>query len=139
MRVKDIMHNIMGLPHDLTVAEIASEMSKKPTGSALLEENGKPIGIVTERDILRKVVAQKKNPNQIRGYEIASYPLITVDGDVTIEEASTVMHKNNIRRIIITDNGKVVGKLTAGAILKNMKYMQVNKLLDHERDYFEKS
>jgi signal-transduction protein with cAMP-binding, CBS, and nucleotidyltransferase domain len=135
MRVKDIMHSIMRVPHDLTVAEIAIAMSKKPTGSVLLEEGGKPMGIITERDILRKVVAQKKNPNQVKGYEIASYPLITIDAEMPVEEAGVKMYQHNIRRILISENGNIVGKLTAGAILKNMKYVRMNKMLSQERAY----
>ncbi|PIN86737.1 hypothetical protein COV19_03305 [Candidatus Woesearchaeota archaeon CG10_big_fil_rev_8_21_14_0_10_44_13] len=135
MKVKEIMHNILRVPHDMTVAEIALAMSKKPTGSILLEDKGSAIGIITERDILRKVVAERKNPNDIKGHEIASYPLITIDADSSIEEAGAKMSQHNIRRILITQGGKVVGKLTAGAVLKNMKYIKVNSLLDYERGY----
>ncbi|MFO8016450.1 MAG: CBS domain-containing protein [Candidatus Woesearchaeota archaeon] len=128
MNVKEIMHSIMRLPHDSTVAEIASAMDNKLTGSVLLEEAGEVVGIVTERDILRKVVAKKKNPSEIKGHEIASSPLITVDAGSPLDEASSRMHQNNIRRILITENEKVVGKLTANAILKNARYLTAKSM-----------
>lgn len=131
MKVKDIMHSIIRLPCDMTVAEIAHEMDRKPTGSILLEEGDRIVGIITERDILRKVVAKKKNPTQVKGYEIASYPLITIDAEGSIDEASRMMSEKNIRRILITEDGRIVGKLTANAILKNMKYIQASRMIEN--------
>lgn len=133
MKVRDIMHSIMRLPHDMSVAEIAFAMGQNPTGSVLLENNGKEVGIITERDILRKVVAKKRNPSDVRGHEIATSPLITIDANGSLEEASNIMQQNNIRRILITENGKVVGKLTANAVLKNMRYISASKIVEYWR------
>lgn len=133
MKVKDIMHNILRLPPNLSVAEIASIMNEKSTGSVLLEDKGKVVGIITERDILRKIVAKKKDPNFVRGIEIANYPLITIEADGTLEEAARRMAENNIRRILVSDNGRIIGKVTAGAITKNVRYIAAERITGERR------
>lgn len=133
MRVKDIMHSVIRLPQSMSVAEIAYEMAQKPTGSVLIEDDGKVTGIITERDILQKVVAKKKNPANVRAFEIANFPIITIDANRPVEEASDIMQQNRIRRIVVTEGGRIVGKLTAGAIAKNVRYMRAESLLNSDR------
>ncbi|MFC1754691.1 cyclic nucleotide-binding/CBS domain-containing protein [Thermoproteota archaeon] len=129
MKIKDIMHEIVRVPHNVRVADVAVIMDERSTGSVLLEDNGKPVGLITERDILRKVVAKKLNPYNVKALDIASFPLITVPPDESLCESARKMGENNIRRIFVEENGRILGKVTSGAITKNVKYVQAERIV----------
>jgi CBS domain-containing protein len=131
MKIKDIMHEILRVPHKLSVADVALLMGTKETGSVLLENNGKPVGLITERDILRKVVSKNMNPSRVNAIEIASYPFITVGPEESVEEAARKMGEHNIRRILVEKDGKIIGKVTAGAINKNVNYAKASSMIGH--------
>ncbi len=128
MKIKDIMHEIARLPSNVSAAEVAVLMDKRKTGSVLLESKGGPEGIVTERDILRKVTSKNKSPSRISAIDIASRPLITVGPDESLEEAARRMGENEIRRILVEKDGKIIGKVTAGAITKNVRYITASRI-----------
>lgn len=123
MRVKEIMHNVTHLPADMSVSKAAGIMDKQLIGSVLVEEKGKDIGVMTERDILRKVVAKGKNPDYVTIKEIMTSPIMTIDSNEDITEASRKMSEKRIRRLIVTENGKIVGKVTANSISRNLRYL----------------
>ena len=126
MKVKEIMHRVDKISSHTSISEVASIMDKKSIGSILIEENNNVIGIMTERDILRKIVAQGRNPDKLRAKDIMNSPLITIDANEDILEASSVMDQNRIRRLIVTENGTIVGKVTANSISRNLKYLSVS-------------
>jgi CBS domain-containing protein len=123
------MHNVTKISSDTTIAEAARIMDQKVIGSVLVEENGNVIGVMTERDILRKIVAKGKNPEETTVKEIMNTPLITIDANSSLEEASNVMTKHEIRRLIITENDAIVGIITARGIAKNMRYSLGKRVL----------
>ena len=125
MRVKEIMHNITKLSSDTSISEAAGIMDEKSIGSVLIEEGNSIIGIMTERDILRKIVAKRENPDILRAKNIMSYPIITIDVSEDIEVASRKMCHHKIRRLIVTENDEIVGKVTANSISRNLKYLSV--------------
>src|SRR3989338_2718107 len=125
MRVKEIMHGVTKIPFWSSVSEAARIMDEKSIGSALIEENGRVIGIMTERDILRKIVAKGKNPDKVK--DIMNNPVITIDANEDISEASKIMDEKRIRRLIVVENGQIVGKITANSISRNLKYMVVRE------------
>lgn len=130
MKVKDVMHHVTKLQFNTTVADTAIVMDHKIIGSVLVEENNKVIGMVTERDILRKVVAKRKDPEKVIIKDIMNAPLITADSDISIEEASSIIANNKIRRLIITEKDKIVGIVTASTIAKNIGLITVKKILE---------
>src|SRR3989338_9574788 len=125
MRVKEIMHGVTKIPFWSSVSEAVRIMDEKSIGSALIEENRRVIGIVTERDILRKIVAKGKNPDKVKVKDIMNNPVITIDANEDISEASKIMDEKRIRRLIVVENGQIVGKITANSISRNLKYMIV--------------
>jgi len=127
MRVKEIMHGVTKIPFWSTVSEAARIMDEKSIGSVLIEENRRVIGIVTERDILRKIVAKGKNPDKVKVKDIMNDPIITIDANEDILEASKIMDEKRIRRLIVVENGQIVGKITANSISRNLKYMVVRE------------
>ena len=135
MKVKDIMHNVTKIPFDMNISEAARIMDQKSIGSVLIEENDEIIGIMTERDILRKVVAKGKNPDKLRVKEIMSHPLITIGANEDIVEASKKMDQHRIRRLVVTENGKIIGKVTANSIARNLKYALARYSLHTKNEY----
>ena len=136
MRVKEIMHHATKISFWSSVSEAARIMDERAIGSVLIEENGRVIGIMTERDILRKIVAKGKNPDKVKVKEIMNDPVITIDANEDILEASKIMDEKKIRRLIVVDNGKIVGKITANSISRNLKYMIVREPQVYTREEY---
>jgi signal-transduction protein with cAMP-binding, CBS, and nucleotidyltransferase domain len=136
MKVKDIMHSVVRIPDDMLVSEAAKKMDKESIGSVLIEKNDRMIGIMTERDILRKVVAKGGNPEKMKVSEVMNCPLITVDHETDIHSASRIMDEKRIRRLIVTREGEIVGKVTANSISRNLRYIYARKPDEYVRPEF---
>ena len=117
--VKEVMtRNVCTARKDESLLNAARKMLECGVGSIIIVENGKPVGIVTERDILKKVVAKNKVPAKVSLEEIMSYPLITISPTTSLREAADIMKKRGIRRLPIVDNGgNLVGIITDNDIL----------------------
>jgi CBS domain-containing protein len=112
--------NIVALDESTYVAEAAKIMRKKGILSVLVSSGNKSyVGIVTEKDILYRVVAENKGPFKTVLRDIMSTPLITIDGDARIREAIELMRTKFIRRLPVTKDGKVLGLLTLRSIIGN--------------------
>ncbi len=94
-----------------TIQDAAKQMDAKNISALITTENGKHIGIVTERDFTRKVVAEGLSLTEPVS-KIMSTPLYTMDTNKHIFEAVEFMTDNNTRHITVTENDKVVGLLT---------------------------
>ncbi len=113
----DSIRNHMGkmLPKiepDAKVVEAARCMVENESHAIIIDENGRCVGITTEADISRKVVAKGQDPNQVCVSSIMSHPVIMLDAKLSMEEASLCLRKNNIRQIIVTENQEVTGTIT---------------------------
>ena len=122
MRVKEIVHNVARVSSNTTVSDAAEMMDQKSIGSVLIEKDDKIIGIMTERDILKKIVAKGENPDVLRVKDIMSYPIITIDANEHILDACAKINHHRIRRLIVTENGEVIGKVTSNSIARNIKF-----------------
>ena len=100
-----------------SVAEAARTMQKADTTEAMVVSGSVPQGIVTERDILYKVVAAGSNPTVVKVRDIMSSPVYTVDEASSVGEAIAKMSKLGIRRLGVTKSGKLVGIITQKAML----------------------
>ncbi len=130
MKVKEIMKDVTKLPSNTAVADAAGVMDQKVIGSVLVEEKGKVIGMVTERDILRKVVAKRLNADRVTIKDIMNAPLITVDSETDILDASNILAAKKIRRLILTEKDTIIGIITANDIAKNLKFVIAKRVVD---------
>ncbi len=104
-----------------TSAEVCAKlMIEHRIGSVVVvDEDGVTIGIITKENLIRHVIAQKAFAEQIKASEIMSYPVITIDKNLTLTEAMEKMFKESIRHLVITDSdGKVKGICTDTDIFK---------------------
>ncbi len=123
MRVGDIMtHKVVVIPFGKTTLDVAKIMKKDGVGSVIVVEDkaGKHAkGIITERDIVHKVLAKGLEPQQVTSEDLMSKPLRVVKPDTTIEDAAKAMKENRIKRLpVVNENNELVGIVSEGDIMK---------------------
>jgi len=117
MLVKEIMHKPTFVDPDTPIKEVAALMGQLNIGSLIVGSSEKPDGIVTERDLLKKVVA-KGLPFSKPVKQIMTSNLITIHMDEPIEKAEWMLNQCGFRRLpVIDDSGRVVGMLSARKLL----------------------
>jgi len=102
------------------VPEAAKLMDEHSIGSIIVvDENKKAKGIITERDIITKIIAKDKDPSNVKVDSIMSTPLRVVTPDTTLEEASTSMRENRIKRLpVVNEQKELIGILSEGDIMR---------------------
>lgn len=121
--VKSVMAKpVVTIDKDCSVYEAAKLMNEKGIGSIVVLEDGEPIGIATERDILQKVVAKGLNPSLIKIEEIMSRNLISVGEKTSLINAIRIMEKNKVRRLLVMEKGKLVGIITQRDLLRALAF-----------------
>jgi len=110
LKVGDVMTRgvIYVRPED-TIKKVAEIMRKNDIDSVIVMKNGRGVGIVTDTDIIRKIVAEGKDPKKHRVGEIMSSPLITISPDADIDDAAKKMSEQRIKRLVVTKNNKIIG------------------------------
>jgi CBS domain-containing protein len=118
--VKDIMtKNVITIGVDKTVFEAAELMTSKSIGCLVIVDNEVPVGMVTERDFLRRIVAKRASLDA-KISEIMSKSLITVDPEASVKEAAQLMAANKIRRLPVVKQNKIVGIVVASDFVRQM-------------------
>ena len=111
--VKDFMtKDVLTVDANKTVLEAAVLMSKNDVGDLVVMENDMPVGIVTERDFVRRVIAMEKSTDA-KVSEVMSTPLRVIDPEAPIKEAARRMVNKGIRRLVVIKDNKLVGIITA--------------------------
>ena len=112
-QIRDIMKkNIVTIEKDQTVLQAAQLMKENDISFLVIVENGDPIGVLTERDFVQKFCIENKKSDTIMISEIMSYKFRWVEPTTEIEDAIQKMLNNNIRRLLVLDNQKLVGVIT---------------------------
>ncbi|WP_229657501.1 CBS domain-containing protein [Thermogymnomonas acidicola] len=106
------------LPGDITALEAAKIMANDHVGFAIVHQNGELKGIVTEWDYVSKVVAKELDPSKVKLSEIMTQGVISATPDTPTDKITQIMSANNIRRLPIVENGKLVGVITSRDILR---------------------
>ena len=97
-----------------TVAEAAREMRDGDVGSVVVVENGAVAGIITDRDIAVRVVAQGLDPDATRVSEVATMRPVTLTVDQSVDDAIRLVREQNVRRIIVLQDGRAAGIVSLG-------------------------
>jgi signal-transduction protein with cAMP-binding, CBS, and nucleotidyltransferase domain len=85
-------------------------MCKEKLGAVIITDKEKtPIGIITERDLVVRVIAKNNKPDKVKAKEIMSAPLITIEPDIAINDAARKMSQSNIRRLVVVYKDRMVG------------------------------
>lgn len=118
LTVSEVMNKtviVMDINSDIPA--IAREMINRAAGSVIITENGKAMGIITERDLVRGIIKEDKKPSEVKANELLSTPLLTIEPGKSIVEASEIMLKANIKRLPVLENGMVIGVISNTDIL----------------------
>jgi len=97
-----------------TVADVARVMRDDDVGAVLVTENGKLRGIVTDRDIVVRVIAENRDPNSTRAGDVIDDELITVNPDQDAHEAARLMREHDVRRLPVVQGDRPVGIVSIG-------------------------
>ena len=130
--VNDIMsQNVVTTTPFTTMDEAAKTMGERRIGSLVVLIDSKPVGIVTERDLLSRVLALGLDPRTVRVERVMSSPLISINPSATIKEAAQTMMKTK-GRITVFENGRLVGIVTASDLIKSMPKVRETMLWVNE-------
>lgn len=117
--VRDVMSkNIKTVKTDDTVHQAVQKMNKFDIGSVIVTASGRPVGIITEANILRRIVEPRMDPTTVWAKDIMSSPLITIDQNAALEEASRIMAAKKIKRLPVVEGDKLVGLLSTTDIVR---------------------
>ena len=115
--VRDAMTDkVLTASPNTTVAKAAKLMAERGVGSIIIARSKKPVGILTERDLLMKVVSLDLKPSKVKVGKIMSTPIMTIGPDTDITEAARMMARSKIRRLPVVERGALIGLVTASDI-----------------------
>jgi len=110
--VKDVMKtNIVSIDSSKTIKEAACMMDDSDVGCVIITKDDNPVGILTERDFVKRVAAQNKDLSSPLS-DVMSSPLTTINSDETVWEAAEKMKQNSIHKLPVLDDNKVTGIIT---------------------------
>ena len=139
VQVRDVMSkNVRVVRPDTLVKEVVATMNKFNIGSIVVVKSKRPVGIITERDILRRIVEPCLAPETLRAREVMSSPVVTITDTSSIDEAAGTMTKKRIKRLLVMDNEKLVGIITFTDIVTqvpNMLGILEELVRPHHRSY----
>ena len=127
-------HEVLEIEGSASVFEAVKKMVEANVGSLLVMEDGEVAGIVTERDYLRRVALEGRTDEETPVREIMSSPLIVVTPQTTVDECMALMTDRRIRHVPVVDNGRVVGIVSIGDVVK-FKSQQQSFEIQYLTDY----
>ncbi len=116
---RDIMvSKVITITRDSTVEEAVKLMNEHEIGCLIVTDNQKAIGIVTERDLMKRILARSEETKRIKVKEVMSTPLISIEPNVEIGDASRLMFQKNIKKMPIVKKDELLGLVTLTDILR---------------------
>ena len=117
--VRDIMtSNVKTVRPFATVRDVVDKTNKFGIGSIVVVEEDRPIGIITERDVLRKLLEPFFDLGLVKAKDIMSTKLVTIRGDVGVEEAASLMVNKKIKKLPVVEDEKLVGIVTSVDVMR---------------------
>jgi CBS domain-containing protein len=111
-RVRDVMTpGVRTVSPTQSLTEAAEVMKGEDVGSVPVVEEGRLTGILTDRDIVTRAVAERRDPQTVKVDEIASGELVTVGPEQNVDEALALMARHQVRRLLVVEEGQLVGML----------------------------
>jgi CBS domain-containing protein len=130
LAVRDVMtRTVVTATPDMSAAEAGKQMVENRVGNIIIVKDEGPIGIVTESDMVAKVIARNVKPGSIKLEQLMSKPLITTTSSDDIHDAVLMMAQKKIRRLPVIDNGALVGIITDADVIQASS--EINQILDN--------
>jgi len=113
LKVEDVMvESVITIDAELSVMKAVKVMNEHEIGCLVVTRRGKAVGILTERDLLKRVIFKSKNPTRTKVREIMTKPLIAGHPDMDLEDATRLMFEKKIKKLPVVDHGKLLGLIT---------------------------
>ena len=113
LKVEDVMvKEVITVDVNSTVKQAADIMNKFEIGCLIATKDGKAIGILTERDLLKRIVSEAKSPRRTKVAAVMSKPIIVVEPNMDLEEATRLMFKMRIKKLPVVEHGQLKGLVT---------------------------
>jgi len=113
-----IARPIITIDAEATIVAASKEMADKERGSVVVTRGGATVGFLTERDVLKKVVAKSLDPSSTKVKDVMTSSPVTIDKDRPLREAIDLMNRKGVRRMLIADQGRIVGVFTVRDIVR---------------------
>ena len=129
--IKEVMtRDVRACEPNATVAEAAKVMAQEDVGPVPIVEDGRLVGIVTDRDIVVRVVAEGRDPNATTVKEIASTDLVTVSPDDDLDEALHLLAERQVRRLPVVEGDRLVGIVAQADIARLGKDKKTGEVVE---------
>jgi CBS domain-containing protein len=130
--IKDVMtSNPCSIDADKSVAYAAKMLRDENVGVAPIVEREKLIGMLTDRDIAIRVVAEGRDPAQVTVRDVASKQVVTIDPQQDLDEALRIMAKHKVRRLpVVEEDGKLVGVVAQADVAREGDDTQTGRLVE---------
>ena len=113
LKVKDVMvTNVVTVDVNVNVKKAVERMNAQVIGCLVVLEKGHYAGMLTERDVLARIVAEARNPEKVFVGQVMSKPLTVVDPETSLEEAIKLMLEKKVKKLPVIENEKLVGLIT---------------------------
>ena len=130
LRVEDVMvQDVITIVADAKVAQAAELMSKHEIGCLIVVDRERPVGIVTERDMLNRVLRARAHPDDTEVSEIMSSPLVIGKPKMNIEDAVELMFKRGIKKLPVVEHGRLRGLVTLTDLVCSLNTLKLLKKL----------
>ena len=118
LEVGDVMTpKVLTADEETSVTSLSKEMEISGLGSIVITKSGKPVGIVTDRDIAIKVIMHDRKASEIKAKEIMSSPLVSIEPGVLLENACAILAEKDIRRMPVIEDGELRGIISVRNVL----------------------
>jgi CBS domain-containing protein len=126
---KIMVENVVTVQPDESVKQAAELMNLHEIGCLVVVNCGKPVGIVTERDMLKRVINSSRIPSKIQVMDIMTKPVVSASPNMRAGDAAKLMLERNIKKLPIVENGKLVGLVSLTDLLRTPGVVQfLNRL-----------
>ncbi len=113
LKVEDVMvKEVITIDQNSTIKEAAEVMNKFEIGCLIAVRKGKAIGMITERDLLKRIVAEARDATETKVKDVMSSPLVVIEPSVELEEAIKLMLQMKIKKLPVVDGKRLVGLIT---------------------------
>jgi len=130
--VKEVMtKKVVVFDEEDSIQDIAKKMKDKGIGSVLIIKNDQAVGIITERDLVHKLIAGNLNAKETKAKQIMNSPLVSIRSDADINYASKIMEDKDIKKMPVVDGNKLVGIITQTDLAKYFTEQRKKFVLSH--------
>jgi len=107
-----VWKDIATVDKEASALEISRTLRDRKRYSVIVMEGGTPVGIVTDHDLLDKVIAEGRDPRQVKAGEIMSTPLVTIEPSASLKDAARLMSDRGVRRLPVVEKGQLIGVIS---------------------------